>query len=112
MTQYNNLHVKLSNLKLNNLKSGLYHTKVTLEISLNVVGDANDVKNFHHKLLLTNTQVSRVGKAFANNLSPNVNVLKPAAKSVLISLRLTAAASTADTMFGSGVTTLIISNEW
>ena len=55
MTQYNNLHVTLSNLKLNNLKSGVYHTKVTLEISLNVVGDANDVKNFHHKLLLTNT---------------------------------------------------------
>ena len=44
------------------------------------------------------------------------NMLKPLAKSVLIPLGLTAAASTTDpaihkNMFGSGVTTLIISNE-
>ena len=44
------------------------------------------------------------------------NVLKPLAKSVLISLRSTAAASATDAaihkkMFGSGMTTLIISNE-
>ena len=45
-----------------------------------------------------------------------VNVLKPLAKSVLIPLGLTAATSAADAaiykkMFGSGTTTLIISNE-
>ena len=44
------------------------------------------------------------------------NVLKPLAKSVLIPLGLTAAASATDAavhkkMFGSGFTTLIISNE-
>ena len=44
------------------------------------------------------------------------NILKQLAKSVLIPLRLTAAASATDTsvyksMFGSGMTTLIISNE-
>ena len=44
------------------------------------------------------------------------NVLKPLAKSVLIPLGLTAAASATDadihkTMFGSGNATLIISNE-
>ena len=44
------------------------------------------------------------------------NVLKPLAKSVLIPLGLTAAASASDKaihkkMFGSGNTTLIISNE-
>ena len=44
------------------------------------------------------------------------NLLKPLAKSVLIPLGLTAAGSTADAaihekMFGSHVTTLIISNE-
>ena len=44
------------------------------------------------------------------------NVLKPLAKSVLIPLELTAVASATDVainkkMFGSGVTTLIISNE-
>ena len=46
----------------------------------------------------------------------NKNVLKPLAKSVLIPLRLTAAASATDAaihqkMFGSGTTTLIILNE-
>ena len=44
------------------------------------------------------------------------NVIKPLAKSVLIPLGLTAAASTADTgihkkILGSGTTTLIISND-
>ena len=44
------------------------------------------------------------------------NMLKPLAKSVLIPLRLTATASATDAtihkkMFGSGFTTLIISNE-
>ena len=44
------------------------------------------------------------------------NVLKPLAKSVLIPLELTAVASATDPashnkMFGSGITTLIISNE-
>ena len=44
------------------------------------------------------------------------NLLKPPAKSLLISLGLTAAASETDTaihkkLFGSGNTTLIISNE-
>ena len=44
------------------------------------------------------------------------NVAKPPAKSVLVPVRLTAAASATDgvihrEMFGSGVTTLIISNE-
>ena len=101
------------------------------------------------KLLLTNTQVSKLRKAFANNSSVNIklwktqlhkmeqsggflgkplepllktwfpligNLLKPLAKSVLIQLGLTAVASATDAaihkkMFGSGFTTLIISNE-
>ena len=95
-------------------------------------------------MLLTNTQVSRLRKAFANGSSANIklsktqlhkigksggflgrllgsllktgfsligNVLKSLAKSVLIPLGLTAAASATDAaihkkMFGSGVTTL------
>ena len=32
--------------------------KVTLKLSLNVVGDSNDENNCLHNLLLTNTQVS------------------------------------------------------
>ena len=85
--------------------------------------------NFPHKLLLTNTKVSNLPKAFANNSSADIklskaqlskmiqsggffgrllgpllktglplikNVIKPLAKSVLILLGITAAASAAD----------------
>ena len=98
-------------------------------------------------MLLTNTQVLRLRKAFANGSSANIklsktqlrkigksgrflgrllgsllktgfsligNVLKPLAKSVLIPLTAAAAATDAaihKKMFGSGVTTLIVSNE-
>ena len=57
MTQYNTLNVKLSNLQLNKLKSGIKNvTEVTLKISSNLVGDSNDENNSPHKLLLTNFQ--------------------------------------------------------
>ena len=150
MTQYNTFNVNLSNSQLNKLKSGIKNgTEVTLKLSSNVVGDSNDENNIPHKLLLTNTQVLKLCKAFANNNSANIklsktqlhkigqsggfldrllgpllktglpligNVLKPLAKSVLIPLGLTAAAAATDAsihkkMFGSGNTTLIISNK-
>ena len=111
-----------------------------MKISSNVVGDFNDDNNFLYKLLLANTQVSMLRKAFANNSSVNLklsktqfhkirrsrpllktglplirNVLKPLAKSVLTPLGLAAASATDaiihKKIFGSGVTTLIISNE-
>ena len=114
-----------------------------MKLSLNVIGDSNDEKNFLHKLLLTNTQVLKLRKTFANGSTANIklsktqlhkivpsggfldrllglplmiNVLKLLAKSVLIPLGLTTAASATDAaihkkMFGSGNTTLIISNE-
>ena len=93
-------------------------------------------------MLLTNTQVLRLRQVFANNSSADLklsktqlhrkerpgwflgrllgpllkNVFKTLAKSVLIPLGLTTAASAADAaihkkMFVSGTTTLIISNE-
>ena len=130
MTQYSTLNVQLSNSQLNKLKSGIKSsTEGNLKTSSNIVGDSNDKNNFPHKLLLTNTQVSRLRKAFANNSLANTklsktqlykiaqsggflgrllgqllmpglplmkNVLKPLAKSVLIPLELTAAASTTD----------------
>ena len=149
MTQHNTLTVKLSNSQLNKLKSGIKKgTEVTLKISSNVVGGSSDKNNFPNKLLLTNTQVSRLRNAFAKIFSVNIklskiqlhkieqsggflgrllgpllktglsligNVLTPLAKSVLIPLEVTAAAATdaaiLKKMFGSGVTTLIISNE-
>ena len=113
-----------------------------------MIGSSNDEYNIPHKFLLTNTQVLRLRKAFANNSSANIklsqiqldkigqsgvllgsllgllqktglplmnNVLKPLAKSLLIPLELKAAASATDVaiqknIFGSGMTTLIISN--
>ena len=68
MIQYNTLNVELFNSKLNKLKSGVkIGTEVILKISSDVVGDSNDENNFPHKLLLNNTQVSRLRKAFAND---------------------------------------------
>ena len=64
----------MSTSQLNKLKSGIKNgTEVTLKISPNVVGDSNDENNFLHKLLLTNTQVS---KAFANNSSGSLKLSK------------------------------------
>ena len=72
MTQYSTLAVKLSNSQLNDLKPAIRNgTKVTLNLSLNVVGDSNDETNYPHKLLLTNAQVSKLRKAFANDFLAN-----------------------------------------
>ena len=135
----------MSNSQLYKLKSGTKNgIEVTLKISTNFVGYSNDENNFPYKLLLTNTQVIKLRKAFANNSSANIklheigqsggllgrlfepilktglplikNVLKLLAKSVLIPLGLTAAASATDAsihtkIFGSGTTTIIISKE-
>ena len=40
------------------------------------LGNSNDETNFPHKLLLNNTQVSRLPKAFANNSSANITLSK------------------------------------
>ena len=51
----------MSNSQLNKLKCGIKtNTEVTLKISSNVIGDSNDENNFLHKLLLTNTQISKL----------------------------------------------------
>ena len=75
MTQYNTLNLKLSNSQLNKLKSGMKNgTEVSLKLSSNVTGDSNNDNNFPHKLLLTNTQVSRFHKAFTNGSSTNIKL--------------------------------------
>ena len=77
MTQYNTLNVKLSNSQLIELKSELKNRDgATLKLSSNVVGDSNDKNIFLHKLLLTNTQISKLCKAFANNSSANIKISK------------------------------------
>ena len=80
MTKYNILNVKFSNSQLNKLKNEIknmalkYATVVTSKISSNVVDDSDDKNNFPHKLLLTNTQVSNLCKAFANVSPANVKL--------------------------------------
>ena len=37
-----------------------------------MIGDSNNETNFPHKVLLTNTQVMRLRKAFVNGLSANI----------------------------------------
>ena len=69
MTQFNNVNVKLSIFRLNKLKSALRNaTEVALKLSLNMIGDSNDETNFSQKLILTDRQVSKLRKKFANDL--------------------------------------------
>ena len=68
MTQYNTSNVKCSNVQLNKLKSKIkYGAEVTLNLSSNLIRNSNDKTNFPHKLLLTDTQVSKIRKAFGND---------------------------------------------
>ena len=77
MTQYNTLNVKLSNSELDELKSGIkINNEVTLKNSSNVVVASIDENNFQHKLLLTNSKVSKLRKAFVNCSSANINLSK------------------------------------
>ena len=53
MEQYNSLNVKLSNSKLNKLKSSIKNgTEVVLRLSSNMIGNSNDKTNFPQELLL------------------------------------------------------------
>ena len=77
MIQYNTLNVKLSNSKLNKLKSGIKNgTEVTWTISSSVLGDSNDENDFPQKLLAANAQVPKLCQAFANNSSANIKLSK------------------------------------
>ena len=77
MTQYNTLNVKLSNSQLSKLKYEIKtKTEATCKILSNVIGDSNDENNFSNKLLLTNTKVSKLRKAFANGSSAKTKLSK------------------------------------
>ena len=69
--------MKLFNSQVNKLKWGINDgTEVTLDRSSNIIGSYNNEANFPHKLLLTDTQVSKIPKAFANGLSANIKFSK------------------------------------
>ena len=75
MTKYHTLNVKLSNSKLNKLKSEIKNgTEVTLNLLSNITG--NDETNFPYKLLLTNAQVSKIRKVFANGSTAKIKFSK------------------------------------
>ena len=61
MTQCNSLNVRLSNSKLNKLKS-------------DIIGNSNYKTNFPHKWLLSNRQVAKLRKAFANSSSTDIKL--------------------------------------
>ena len=72
MTQYNILNVKLFNSQLNKVKFAIKNgTEVSLNLSSNMIINSNEETNFAHKLLLTDTQVSNIQKAFGNGSSSN-----------------------------------------
>ena len=130
MTQYNCLNKKLFNSQFNKSnKATKNETVITLLLSSNIIGNYNDKINFPYKLLLADGQVSKLRKAFPNNLSANIKPsktqlykiiqsggirsrllgsllktdlpitekkLKPLTESVLITLGLTAAATSED----------------
>ena len=77
MTDYSTLNIKMCNLRLNILKSGIKSvTEATLNLSWNLIGNSNGETNFPSKLLLINTQASRLSKAFPNRLSVNIKFSK------------------------------------
>ena len=53
-----------------------------MKISSNVFRKFNDENNFPHKLLLTNTQVSKVLKAFENGSTANIKLSKTPLKKI------------------------------
>ena len=68
MTQYNTLNIKLSNSQLNKLKSRIKSvTEAILNLLSNVSAKSNEDTNFPYRLLLTDIQVLKPRKAFANN---------------------------------------------
>ena len=84
MTQYNTLNVKFSNSQLNKLKSGIKNeTKVTLNLSSNLIENSNDGTNFPYKFLLTDTPVSKICKAFINGSSANITFSKAQLSKIL-----------------------------
>ena len=87
MTRCNSVNIKLSNSKLNKLKSAIKNeTDAILKLSSNMIGNSDDETNFLYKLLLTNRQVANLRKALANYLSINIKLSK-AQLSKMIQLR-------------------------
>ena len=141
MVVYNTVNVKLSNLKLNKLKSAVKNKQGT---TLRMNARMFNGNNLPHKLLLITRQTTKLRNAIENNLQIDIKLSKaqiskiiqyggflgkilgpllktrlPLLKSVIKPLGLlglTAASSAIDPgvqkkIYGSGTTTLVISSE-
>ena len=108
MIEYSKVNVKLSNSQIKKLRNAFNNnTLVDIKFSKAQISKIIQSGGFLGKLL---------GPLLKTGLPLIKNLIKPLAKSVLISLGLTAAASAADAgihkkILGSATTTLIISNE-
>ena len=146
MIEYKTINVTLSDLQLNKLKSAFKNKQgTTLRMNAKLFNENNlphelllttrqttklrnaIENNMPTDIKLSKVQISKItqsggflGKLLGPLLKTGLplikNIIKPPAKSVLIPLGLTAAASAADAgiqkkILGSGTTTLIISNE-
>ena len=145
MVEYTKVNVKFSDSQIIKLKDAVKdHTGTTLRIGLKMFNGnnlphelllttrqktkiRNAFNNMSTDLKLSKAEINKIiqsggflgrllGPLLKTGLPSIKNVIKPLAKSVLIPLGLTAAASAADAgihekILGSGNTTLIISNE-
>ena len=74
MVEYSKLNVKLSDTQLKKLKTAFKNKPATtLRMSLKMF-DGNDLP---YELLLTTRQKTKLGNAFNNNLSADVNLSEP-----------------------------------
>lgn len=69
--------MKLSSSQLTKLKPGIKNgSEVTLSLSSNLNKNSNDESNYPHRLLLTDTQISWLSKAFSNVSAANIKFSK------------------------------------
>ena len=74
MVEYSKVNVKLTNTQLKKLKTAVKNkTKTTLRISSKMF-DGNDLP---YELLLTTRQKTKLRNAYNNNMTPDINFLKP-----------------------------------
>ena len=76
----------MSNSQLNKLKSAIKkRNEVTLNLSSNLIGFSNDKTNFLHKLLLIDTEVYKIRKAFPNGSTTNIKFVKTQLYKIILS---------------------------
>ena len=79
----------MPNSKLNKLQSAIKNgTKVTFNCSSNLIRNYNAETNLTHKLLSSDTQFSKIRKAFETGSSPNIDISKTQLSQIVQSGRI------------------------